>query len=126
MKKFWIAALVLLAAFAISSCTTFKASGLTVNKGPVTFTVLGNFQTDITVSEFLGAPAGAKLLNITANATEQAIADEIDKQIKAKGGTGVINLTIRHKASFFDILLSAITLSIYSPGTIEISGTVVK
>ena len=110
-----------------ASCTTFKASGLSVIPGQnQNYTALGTFHRDIWIHEFLGDPAGAKLFNISADATDPAIYDAIDQEIRRYGGSGVIELQIKHKASFGDLLITWITFDIYAPSIVEISGTVVK
>jgi hypothetical protein len=114
------------AALLFASCTTFKASGLSVVPSDQSYTVIGDFHTQVWVHEFLGSPAGVKLFNITATNTEDPIKAAIAKAVKVKGGTGAINITIVHEASFPDILLSWITWTIYSPGNVKISGTVIK
>lgn len=78
------------------------------------------------MNEFLGSPGGAKLLNITADATDGPVRDAIEAAIKEKGGTGAINITIVHQASFINIILAGITGSLYSPSTVVISGTIIK
>ena len=126
MKTLKLMAVLVASVAIIASCTTFKASGLSYSlKGQKT-TVLGEFKTEIWVNEFLGAPAGAKLFNITADATEPAVKDAIQKEIRDRGGDAAIDVTIEHQASFVDILLGAVTASIYSPGNVIVSGTIIK
>jgi hypothetical protein len=126
MKALKISALFAVALLVLASCTTFKASGLSVANEVPKYTVLGNFRISVGVTELLGSPAGIKLANITANATDSAVTDAIQKEIREKGGTAAINVTIIHQASFIDILLSGITASIYSPSHVIITGTIVK
>ncbi|HTX73059.1 MAG TPA: hypothetical protein VMC79_09565 [Rectinemataceae bacterium] len=126
MKSLRIALIVGAAALLLASCMTFKATGLAVTAQDAKFTVLGNFSTRVWVNEFLGSPGGAKILNVTADATDPAIAAAIDREIKAKGGTAAVAITIVHRASFVNILLAAITAGIYAPSVVEISGTVVR
>ena len=119
-------AILVVGAALLASCTTFKASGLSYSlKAPKT-TVVGDFKVEVWVNEFLGAPAGAKLFNITADATEGPVKDAIQKEIRDRGGDAAIDVTIEHQASFVDILLGAVTASIYAPGTVIVTGTVVK
>src|SRR5208337_5132999 len=126
MKALRYIALLVVAIALLASCTTFKASGLSYSlKAPKT-TVLGDFKVELWVNEFLGSPAGAKLFNITADATEGPVKDAIQNAIRDKGGDAAINVTIEHQASFVDILLTAVTGEIYAPGTVIISGTIVK
>jgi len=126
MKSLRILAILVAGAALLASCTTFKASGLTYSlKAPKT-TVVGDFKVEVWVNEFLGSPAGANLFNITADATEGPVKDAIQKEIRDRGGDAAIDVTIEHQASFVDILLGAVTASIYAPGTVIVSGTIVK
>jgi len=74
------------AALALASCMTFKASGLSVTTADSKYQVMGSFTTTVWVNEFLGSPGGAKILNLSADATDPLVAAAIDKEIKAKGG----------------------------------------
>jgi len=121
-------ALVMASAMALSSCTTFKASNLTYT--PVAaaqqYTVLGTFHKEIWVHEFLGTSAGAKVFNLSADNTDQAIQDAIQKEIQAKGGTSAVSVTVVHQDSFINLLFNGATLGLYAPGTVIIDGTVVR
>ena len=126
MKTLKYVALLVIAIALLASCTTFKASGLSYNlKAPKT-TVLGDFRVEVWVNEFLGEAGGAKLFNITADATEGPVKDAIQNAIRDKGGDAAINVTIEHQASFVDVLLNVVTSSIYAPGNVIITGTIVK
>lgn len=126
--RFMRTALLLAAALVIAmGCTTFKASGLSyVPAGSVKYTVVGDFHTSVWVNEFLGSPAGVKLFNLTADSTEGPVKDAIEAAIKEKGGTGAVNITVVHQASFVNIILAGITGGLYAPGTVIVSGTVIK
>lgn len=126
MKRLKIVAVVAVAVALLASCTTFKASGLSYSDKAPKLTVIGDFRTELWVNEFLGSPAGANLFNLTADATEGPLKDAIQKAIREKNGDAAINVTIEHQASFVDILLGALTWSIYAPGTVIVSGTIVK
>ena len=126
MKFLKIALLTLALSIVFMSCTTFKASGLNMTAEPQNYSVVGNFETSVWVSEFLGSPAGVNLFNVTANATDSAVRDAIQREIKAKGGTAAVNVTITNEASFPNILLTGVTFGLYAPGTLIITGTIVK
>jgi ABC-type glycerol-3-phosphate transport system substrate-binding protein len=126
MKTLKIAAAVLVAAALLASCTTFKASGLSYSDKAPKLTVLGDFKTEVWVNGFLGSSAGAKLFNLTADATEGPLKEAIQKAIRDKNGDAAVNVTIEHQASFVDILLNGITSGIYAPGMVIVSGTIVK
>jgi hypothetical protein len=103
-----------------------KASGLAVLPPGENYTVVGEFRTEVWVNEFLGEPAGPKLFNLTADLSDGPVKDAIAMAIQEKGGTGAIKITIEHRASFTDLLLTALTSSIYAPSLVVITGTVIK
>ena len=117
--------LVSITAFAFG-CVTFKASGLAYVHPGQNFITVGEFSTEVWVDEFLGSSGGSKLGNITSDATEGPVKDAIETAIKAKGGTGAINITIVHQATILNILLNVLTGSLYAPSMVLISGTVIK
>jgi hypothetical protein len=118
--------LVLACGLLIAGCTTFKASGLAVIPAGGNYTIVGDFHTEVWINEFLGASAGPKLFNITADATDSPIWAAIDEQVRQRGGIGAINIAIEHKASFANLLLNALTSGLYAPSIVRISGTVIK
>jgi hypothetical protein len=121
-------ALVALAAVALvlSSCTTFKISGVQVSKEIPTYTVVTEFKRSITVHKFLGSSAGPNLFNISSDATDAAIFNAIQAEITKNGGDAAINVSIDYKADFIDMVCNGITGSIWAPATAEISGKIVK
>jgi hypothetical protein len=124
MKK--LVVLLVVASVLIFGCTTFKASGLAMISSGQKYEVLGDFHKEVWVNGFLGSPGGAKLFNISADASEGPVKDAIAAAIQEKGGTAAINITIENQGSFVDYLLCYITGDIYAPSLVIISGTVVK
>ena len=126
MKYLKFSLLFLVALFTLSACTTFKASGLSMSTVTPSYTVLGDFSESIWVSKFIGTAGGATLFNLSDDATDPAVKTAIQSAIAAKGGTAAINVSITYKASFVNMLLNSISLRLYAPGTVEITGTIVK
>ena len=127
MKYFRATVLTAVALFLAVGCTTFKASGLAyVPAGSAKYTVVGNFNTSVWVHEFLGSSGGAKLANITAEATDGPVTNAIEAAIKEKGGTSAINITIVHQASLVNLILNGLTGGLYAPSMVIVSGTVIK
>ena len=126
MKALKMGLILALVVLAVTSCTTFKASGLSYTTAPAQQTTLGTFRTEVWVNGFLGSSGGAKLFNISSDFTDQAVKDAIQKEIAAKGGTAAVDVTIENQASFVDMVLNAITDSIYAPSDLIITGTVIK
>ena len=117
-----IAAVVLL----VASCTTFKMSGVQQNENMPSYQTVGEFETTVMVNEFLGAPGGANLLNVTADNMDNEIYDAIRREIQKYSGDAAVNVTVEYQATFIDMLLSGITGGIYAPAHAKISGAIVK
>ncbi len=127
MRFMRTALLLAVALVLVIGCTTFKASGLSYTPaGSTKYTIVGDFHTSVWVNEFLGNSGGAKLFNLTADATEGPVKDAIETAIKEKGGTGAVNITIMHQASFINLILNGITSGLYAPSMVIVSGTVIK
>lgn len=124
MKK-WV---VLLAAFVVffAGCTSFKASNMAVMPPGADYASLGNFHTTVWVNGFLGGSAGTKLFNVSSDVTDEAISHAIEQEIKDKGGTGAINITVEHRASILHVLLNVFTFAFWAPAEVYITGTVIK
>lgn len=110
----------------LTSCTTANYSDLVVTTKDLSGEVLGNFEITVKVTEFLGSPGGANLLNITADAMKEPVKQAIKAEIANKGGDAAINVEIIQKAEVLDMILAGITGSIYSPSTVMVTGTVIK
>jgi len=126
MKKTTLFIGIILAALAITSCTTFKFEGAQVTREIPSYNSVGNFDITVKVHGFLGMSAGAKLLNITSDAMNTAIYDAVQREIQKFTGDGAVNISIVYKAGFVDMLLNGVTFGLYSPATAHIKGTIVK
>lgn len=120
--------LVLLAivTFVFSSCTTFQLSGAQIAKRVPSYDKVGDFNTTVKVVEFLGASGGTNFANYTADAMDAKISEAIQGEIDKHSGDAAVNVDIRCKASFSDLLVNALTFTIVAPVTVHISGTIVK
>lgn len=121
-------ALVLLIVIAIvmSSCTTFKLSGVQVTKEIPSYDTVGNFEISVKVNEFLGSPGGANFVNVTSDAMDAKIYNAIQDEINKYTGDAAVYVVIEYKAEFIDLLLSGVTGGLYAPATAHISGVIVK
>lgn len=86
---------------------------------------LGDFTVEVWAYEFLGAPGGINLLNVTANEMNGPIRDAIEKEIENRSGDAAINVKVLYEATFLNILANVVTFGIYAPATATITGTVV-
>lgn len=125
-KKIFSAILVLLALLVVASCTTFKLSGLQVTTQIPSYDVVGEFDITVKVTEFLGAPGGANLGNVTADKMDAPIYDAIQREIQKYTGDAAVNVEIEYLASFTNILVSGVTLGIVAPARARVTGTIVK
>jgi len=127
MKKkllFLLTSIVLV--FSLTSCTTFKASGLSATVKTADYDVVGYMDETIHFNKFLGTSGGSNLANMGADATESAINTEIAKQIVMHDADAVINMDIDYGASFLNMLGNAITYGIWAPSKAHVTGTIVK
>lgn len=120
------AIVVAVAVLAVSACTTFQMSGIQVVKDMPGMQPLGDFQTTVKVHEFIGSSGGANLFNLTADAMDDEIYDQIRREVDRRSGDAAINVTVQYQASFLDLVLNGITWGLYAPATAVISGTVVS
>ncbi|HOS29342.1 MAG TPA: hypothetical protein PLR39_00940 [Treponemataceae bacterium] len=122
-KKILLLGLILL--LCLSSCTTFKAQGLSTYI-PTSYENLGTFNESITVHKFLGSPAGSTLFNITQDTTNDAVEMLIWKEVKKRGGRGAIDIEIVYEGTFLNYLCNSLTSGIWAPAKLTVSGTVIR
>jgi hypothetical protein len=130
-KKIWLGMLIIILAFGMTvvGCTTFQASGL--QTGLATngqrYEKVGDFSEKMWTNKFLGwGGNGGTLFNLTSNATDPKVRDAIAKHIKKLGGDGAIDVRIKYGSNPLQWFLTAITIKLWVPGTVTVSGTVVK
>jgi hypothetical protein len=88
--------------------------------------ILGDFTTRVYINKFLGTSGGTNFLNLSSHATDGPIRNAIDAQIREKGGTAAINISIRYGSNPLQWFLNNITGTIWAPSTVVISGTIIK
>lgn len=126
MKQIIRISVLLVLVLAVAGCTTFRLSGVQMVEDMPSMQPLGDFEITVKVNEFLGAPAGANLFNVTSTAMDDRIYDSVRREIQRRSGDAAINVTVEYKASFIDILLSGLTFNLWAPATAIVSGTVVS
>jgi hypothetical protein len=126
MKQIVKISVLLVLVLAVAGCTTFRLSGVQMVEDMPSMQPLGDFEITVKVNEFLGAPAGANLFNVTSTAMDDRIYDSVRREIQRRSGDAAINVTVEYKASFIDILLSGVTFNLWAPATAVVSGTVVS
>jgi len=110
------------------SCTTFKASGLQYGLSGKSsgYEVLGKFSDKTWVNKFLGNSGGSNLFNLSSGTTEGDLRKSIEQEVQAKGGSGAINVEVKYGSNPLHWILNWITLGIWAPGTLTVTGTVVN
>jgi len=126
MKKIILFTTAVLVTLLIASCTTFKLSGIQMNEEMASYQTVGQFETTVTVNEFLGSSGGSNLLNVTADAMDNPIYDAVRREINKYSGDAAVNVTVHYEATFVDMLLNGFTFGLYAPAHAHIEGTVVK
>ena len=130
-KKMWLGMLVLALALGLglTGCTTFRASGLQMGLviNGQKYEKVGDFSEKEWTNKFLGwAPYGGTLFNLSSDATDPKVRGAIEKNIRKLGGDAAIDVRIRYHSNILHWILSTITAGIWLPGTVTVSGTVVK
>jgi hypothetical protein len=109
-----------------TACVSFKSSGLQMGMSTSGTENLGNFTTTVFVNKFLGTSAGTNLFNLSSDATDGKVRIAIEKEIQKKGGTAAINISIKYWAGPFQAILNGLTGTLWAPGTLTITGTVIR
>jgi len=130
-KRFWLGILVMVLLFSmfLTGCTTFQASGLQMGLyiNGQKYEKVGDFSEKEWTNKFLGwGVAGGTLFNISSGATDPQVRDAVEKNVKKLGGDGVIDVKIKYGTNPLQWIISWITLGIWYPGTVTVTGTVVK
>lgn len=130
-KKFClgILAIVLVFGMAVVGCTTFQASGLQMGLviNGQKYEKIGDFSEREWTNKFLGwGGKGGTLFNLSQNSTDPKVREAIEKNIKKLGGDGAIDVRIKYGTNPLQWIVSTITLNIWYPCTVVVSGTVVK
>ena len=78
-------------------------------------------------NKFLGwGTNGGTLFNLSSDATEPKIRQVIEKNINHYGGDAAVDVHIKYGSNPIQWLLTAVTAGFWMPGTVTVSGTVVK
>jgi hypothetical protein len=128
-KSFMLGILVLAVGFSLAGCTTFEASGLQMGLAinGQRYEKVSDFSEKEWTNKFLGWGAqGGTLFNISSGAADSQVRDAIEKNLKKYGGDGVIDVKIKYGSNPLHWILTTITAAIWMPGTVTVTGTVVK
>ena len=109
-----------------TSCMSFKATDLAVLRQDESMQMLGHFEKEVVINEFLGESGGLNIGNFSADAMNEEITKIIWNEINNKGGNGAININIEYTATALDVILNSLTSSIWAPAHLKITGDVIK
>jgi hypothetical protein len=130
-KRFWLGmlAMALVLGIGLAGCTTFQASGLQMGLviNGQRYEKVADFSEKEWTNKFLGwGIQGGTLFNLSSSAIDPQVREAIEKNIKEFGGDGVIDVRIKYGSNPLQWILTGITLGIWMPGTVTVTGTVVK
>lgn len=109
-----------------SSCTSFQISSLEVAQQLTSGIFVSNFDIEVRIIKFAGGSAGKTLANMKVDETDQAIIDAIKEEVARLGGNRAVNVKIEYSATFLDVLLNVLSLNIYAPAYVRVTGTVIR
>ena len=110
----------------VSSCTTFKLSGIQVTREIQSYQTVGQFKIDVPVMELLGTSGGANIANVTATAMDTRIYDAIQREIQKYTGDAAVNVTVEYKVTLVNAVINGLSGTILAPAVAEVSGVIVK
>lgn len=130
-KKFrWIIPAGIMAlAVGLAGCTTFQASGLQMGLviNGQQYEKVHHFSEKSWTNKFLAwGLHGGTLFNLSSEATDPRVRAVIEKNIKNYGGDAAIDVKIKYGSNPLQWILTGITGGIWMPGTVTVTGTVVK
>jgi len=126
MKNIFLTFLTAFVLVTAASCTTFRVSGVEFSPQPVVENVVGDFDLVVRVHQFFGVSNGMHLANITADAMDPAVVQAVQDEIDRQGGSRAINVRITYRASFFDLLLNHLTVRVWAPASVYVTGTIIQ
>jgi hypothetical protein len=115
--------------FGLVGCTTFQASGLQMGLviNGQKYEKVHDFSQKEWTNKFLGwGINGGTLFNLSSDATDQQVREAVEKNVKKYGGDGAIDVEVKYGSNPIQWILTAITWAIWMPGTVTVTGTVVK
>jgi hypothetical protein len=130
-KRLWLRGLIglLVLGIVLAGCTTFQASGLQMGLviNGQKYEKLGDFSEKEWTNKFLGwGGGGGTLFNLSSGATDPQVREAVEKNIKKYGGDAAIDIKIKYGSNPIQWILQRITTGIWVPGTVTVTGTIVK
>jgi hypothetical protein len=128
-KRIFVGMVAVVLVLGMVGCTTFQASGL--QSGLVIngqkYEKVGDFSEKEWTNKFLGwGNNGGTFFNLSSEATDPEVREAIEKNVRRLGGDGAIDIKIKYGSNPIQWILTSFTLGIWVPGTVTVTGTVVK
>ena len=108
----------------LASCVSVTFEGLQMQKDMPNFQVIKEFKKVINDPHLLGAGSGFGLIPL--GQPDKEIFEAIRSEINKVSGDGAIDVTIKYGQSFGNMIINTMTVYLYSPRKITITGTIVK
>ena len=112
-----------------AGCATIGLDGRSAEH-KIEMTAAGERQYEVirsfSINDKAGWIIGIIPVNLPAGDNNTYLATLIDQQVREADGDGAINVRIRAQNQFVDILINAVTLGIYYPRTVTITGDIIK
>ncbi|MCL2412450.1 MAG: hypothetical protein FWC97_12500 [Treponema sp.] len=127
MKKRWLLVLLVVCiGVGLSGCTTFRASGLQMGIENTEHEILGYFFTVVPINRFFGVSGGPTLFNNRAWVADVVVQEVVMREVRIRNGDAAINVSITYGATLLQHFLNSLTLSIWAPSVVTVSGTVIR
>jgi hypothetical protein len=130
VKRFLVFGVVaVLMALVLTRCTTFQVSGLQMGLviNGQGYEKVGKFSEKKWTNKFLGwGVNGGTLFNLSSDAADPKVREAVGKHVQRLGGDGVVDVEIKYGSNPLQWIITALTGAIWMPGTVTVTGTVVK
>ncbi|MFH2054906.1 MAG: hypothetical protein ABIJ61_03015 [bacterium] len=130
MRTTLVSLLLLISATLISSCATINLDATTIQEHSVKMNRAGESEYEV-ISDFVIRDKAAWVIgivpvNLPAGDHHDYLATLLQAEIDKAGGDAVVNVKIMAQNRAEDILINIVTLGIYVPRTVTITGQVVR
>lgn len=110
--------------FVLASCTTVSFEGLQMQKDLQSYSVVKDFRMELSDTKLVGLQTTVGLISL--NEPDERIFQRIREEIDKVSGDAAIDVSIQYGTSFTDLLLNTVTVGLFSPRTIVVTGTIVS
>lgn len=129
MRTILVSLLLLISAALVSSCATINLDATTIQEHSVSMNRVGSeyeVVSDFEIRDKAAWVIGIVPVNRPAGDHHDYLANLLQAEIDKAGGDAVINVKIMAQNRAEDVLVNIVTLGIYVPRTVTITGQVVR